>query len=198
MKAIFLAIMVILLLKVGEGVFIGAMVPAMSLITSSILVFATPSFAKQELIKGLMEIDKEIMTDPTGEVNMTDIAMHTYDETLLELYYRTFLGNFSIKKLNNSEIELVDIGKDFSLENLVEVSNQLQQFKGSKNMNLNALRYFLYTQSILINEIDNPYEEEVPTLEQLNFDFQFNQDPEIVHFGKLNYLALMEFWKEYV
>lgn len=198
MKAIFLSIVVILLLQLGEGIFIGGIVPAISLVTSSILAFAAPSLAKQELIKGLMEIDKQVMINPTKEVNMTDVAAHTYDAKLLGIYYNAFLGKFNTPEPFDDKTHLVELINDFDLENLVSVNNKLAELKERKFMNLDTLRYFLYTQSILIKEVDNPYDGEAPTLEQLNFDFQFNQDLEILHFEKLNYLALMEFWKEYV
>lgn len=68
----------------------------------------------------------------------------------------------------------------------------------ASNFSYKALMYFKYVQSLITNEVTSAHGESKQSLEELNFDFQMTVDPEIQMYEKLNYLALMEFWKEYI
>lgn len=74
----------------------------------------------------------------------------------------------------------------------------LMKDPSNKNLNLNALKYFLQLQSMLVDEIPNPNNNSWTHLEEINFDFQYNVDQEVLTYKKLSYPALMEFWKDYI
>lgn len=74
----------------------------------------------------------------------------------------------------------------------------LSENPDTKIMNKRALNYFLHFQSMLVKEIESPFPDQMASLEEMNFDFQYHQDHELETMQKLNYLAQMEFWKEYV
>ena len=76
--------------------------------------------------------------------------------------------------------------------------HKLTKTRKNKNMNKRALKYFLFIQSLLIDQIENPFINEIPDLSEMNFDFQYHIDNEIQFHEKINYLALFEFWKEYL
>lgn len=122
-----------------------------------------------------MEVDELLAQG--YEFNVTEIIDNTYDGNLLKKYYKVFSGD---------------------LDKITNATDSLLEKPNVKNLNSRALRYFLHTQSLLIDEIKSPFSGDVPSLEELNFDFQYYEDQEIVALQKLNYLALMEFWKDYI
>ena len=131
--------------------------------------------AKHSLVEGIIESEKSFAT--TGDYNLTALMNDTFDGLLLENFIKVF----------NADLEILSNAKDRLGNNTL-----------SKNLNFNALRYFLYVQSQLIDQIENPFSSNKQSLEALNFDFQFSEDQELTNYIKINFLALMEFWKEYI
>ena len=130
--------------------------------------------AKESLVRGILEAEKSMAI--IGDYNLSASA-NVFDGYLIESYLRAF----------NADLEMLRSSKEILKNNTLD-----------KNFSLKTLKYFLYVQSQLINEVQNPFESSKQSLEVLNFDFQFSEDPEIINFMKLNFLALMEFWKEYI
>ena len=128
---------------------------------------------------------------PDKITNYTDLKENTYDHTLLEGLYNSVSGNLHC--INHTWEH-----SNFNSTWVQESYTELTKFTKSKNLNRRAIKYYLYTQSLLVNEIESPFGKEIPELSKLNFDFQYYEDTEIQKNEKLNYLALMEFWKEYV
>lgn len=123
-----------------------------------------------------MEIDSRRTIDPEF-YNITDIRHNSYDGSLLPRYFKAFSG-VPEKMHNLTELYLL-------IPNSVDFNNK-------------ALMYFLHFQSMLIEQVEDPYPKGNLDLDELNFDFQTYQDHEIANLQKLNYLALFEFWKDYV
>lgn len=129
----------------------------------------------QSLVSGFKEVDQHLTLNSKNR-NISSIADRTYDGNLLRSYY--YALTFDLPYINNA-------------------ISELQNHTNDKIMNEKAMTYFLHSQSLLIEQLKTPYSE-VMSLEQLNFDFQYHEDMQIQLAKKVNYLALAEFWKEYV
>mmetsp|Transcript_2393 Transcript_2393/g.3100 ORF Transcript_2393/g.3100 Transcript_2393/m.3100 type:complete len:123 (+) Transcript_2393:86-454(+) len=122
-----------------------------------------------------MEVEKNMALN--NEFNIDIIKEKTYDGFLLNSYLSLF--NAYPQAINSTT----------TLNSTTALAN---------NFSYKALMYFKYVQSLITNEVTSAHGESKQSLEELNFDFQITVDPEIQMYEKLNYLALMEFWKEYI
>jgi hypothetical protein len=61
----------------------------------------------------------------------------------------------------------------------------------STNSNFSALRYFVHVLSMIVDGVEDPYM-------YTNMDSKVERDEEIDRFEKLDYTALLEFWKEFM
>lgn len=65
-------------------------------------------------------------------------------------------------------------------------------------MNEQAFYRHMHFLSLLVNELKSPYPDGMPNYDELNIDTSYHNDWEIYENDKLNYLAQMEFWKDYI
>jgi hypothetical protein len=96
------------------------------------------AYAKQPLIEGLIDVSYEkALNSSFSGLDARGIIDDTYDGDLLTRYYNIFTAD--LQKMNN-------------------VDDILYEEQHTTNLNNRALMYFLGLQSLVIDQVRNPYE----------------------------------------
>ncbi|CAI2387601.1 unnamed protein product [Moneuplotes crassus] len=150
----------------------------MSLLPLLFLLSLFPCFfSKQTLLEGLSELDKVMDLYEGITKDHDQLQAQTIDGQILAEVYSAIL-----EKGNCTSDE------EFMRKGCEQLRNV-----GTKDRNLRAMQYFGYVQSLVVEEVENPFGDVFPDFEEFKPDHR----SVIIIDENLDYLELMNFWRQY-